>query len=345
MNQGKTADSIDTMDQNHSHSQIVSRIPQYAQVLELGCATGEMSRVLKQACQAQVFGVEKDPQSAWQAQRHCDYVFVEDLDDAGSLSALEFEKFDVITLVDVIEHLQHPEDLLERLKPLMMEESTILLSVPNVAHASVRLELLTGDFRYEEAGILDSTHLKFFTLKSLKSMLARCGFVINAIDYTWHDMPDSVIARYLRQVGIEATPRILDYFHQPEAVAYQFIVSVSLPKKQLAEKDNDTGNLDSAEGKAVTIPPMDLNLKPMAASWQTWGQVFGNLQQKEQVIHGLELEIGRCREEVQRMSEEVQQQAEELERVYATRSWKMLRKLAWMWRGGDNEVQGGLTHH
>lgn len=339
MNQTEAADPTDPVDHNHSHTQIVNRIPQYAQVLELGCATGEMSQMMKRNCQAQVFGVEKDPQSAWQAQRHCDYVFTEDLDDAESLSALQFEKFDVITLVDVIEHLQHPEALLERLKPLMMDESTILLSVPNVAHASVRLELLTGDFRYEDAGILDSTHLKFFTLKSLKSMLARSGFVINEIDYTWHDIPDSVISRYLRQVGIEATPRILDYFHQPEAVAYQFIVSISLPGTSLVK------SCDDSEGEDRIIPPMDHTLKPMAASWQTWGQVFGNLQQKEQIIHGLELQMQSCREEMVRLNDGMQLKSEELERVYATRSWRMLRRFAGMWRGSKAEVQGGLTHH
>ncbi|MEZ5447699.1 MAG: class I SAM-dependent methyltransferase [Thiolinea sp.] len=236
MNQSAADLSEGPENHNHSHSQIVSRIPKYSQVLELGCATGDMSRLIKQYCQGQVFGVEKDPHAAWQAQRYCDYVFTEDLDDTHSLDALQFEKFDVITLVDVLEHLQYPEALLERLKPLMMDESVILLSVPNVAHASVRLELLTGDFRYEDAGILDSTHLKFFTLNSLKAMLERCGFVINEIDYTWHDIPDAVIARYLRQVGVEATPRVLEYFHQPEAVAYQFIVSISLPQARHASR-------------------------------------------------------------------------------------------------------------
>lgn len=336
MNRTEAADSDQIINHNHSHSQIVSRIPQYAQVLELGCSTGEMSKLMKQHSQAQVFGVEKDPQSAWQAQRHCDYVFTEDLDEAESLDALQFEKFDVITLVDVLEHLRHPEALLERLKPLMMEQSTILLSVPNVAHASVRLELLTGDFRYEDAGILDNTHLKFFTLQSLKSMLTRCGFVIKEIDYTWHDMPDSVIARYLRQVGIEATPRILDYFHQPEAVAYQFIVSISLPGSDIEKADDEHSDLFAVQ---------EQNLKPMAASWQTWGQMFENLQQKEQVIRGLEIKMEGCQGELEQLREETKVKSEELARVYATRSWRLLRRFAGVWRGSNTEVQGGLTHH
>ena len=318
-----------SLDNNHSHSKIVQLIPQYAQVLELGCSTGAMSRLMKEQCEAQVFGVEKDPQAAWQAQRYCDYVFTEDLDDPKSLDALQFEKFDVITLVDVLEHLRYPQQLLERLKPFMMDESVILLSVPNVAHTSVRLELLTGDFRYEEAGILDATHLKFFTLNSLKALIERSGFMINEIDYTWHDLPDSVIARYLRQVGVEATPRILEYFHQPDAVAYHFIISISLPN-QKPEQKSDQQDLFKD------------HLKPMSASWQTWGHVFSNLQQKEQVIQGLEMCIQDQQNEVTWLKAQVQNQADELTRVYATRSWRLLRKMAGFFRGMP--VQEGLTH-
>ncbi|TXH71450.1 MAG: class I SAM-dependent methyltransferase [Thiothrix sp.] len=318
-----------SLDNNHSHSKIVQLIPRYAQVLELGCSTGAMSRLMKEQCEARIFGVEKDSQAAWQAQRYCDYVFTEDLDDPHSLDALQFEKFDVITLVDVLEHLRYPQQLLERLKPFMMDESVILLSVPNVAHTSVRLELLTGDFRYEEAGILDATHLKFFTLNSLKALIERSGFVINEVDYTWHDLPDSVIARYLRQVGVEATPRALEYFHQPDAVAYQFIISISLAK-QKSEHDKDQSDLFKEH-----------QLKPMAASWQTWNHVFANLQQKEQVIKGLETALKDQQIELSWLKAQLQDKGDELTRVYATRSWRLLRKLASFVRGMP--VQEGLT--
>ncbi|MCB1621125.1 MAG: class I SAM-dependent methyltransferase [Thiothrix sp.] len=321
------------LDTNHSHSQIVSRIPQYAQVLELGCASGEMSRLMKENCQAHIFGVEKDPQTAWQAQRYCDYVFTEDLDDPHSLDALQFEKFDVITLVDVLEHLKEPQALLERLKPFLMPESVVLLSVPNVAHASVRLELLTGDFHYEDAGILDSTHLKFFTLSTLKALIERSGFVINELDYTWHDIPDNVISRYLRAVDIEPTRRILEHFHEPDAIAYQFIVAISLPPEEAPTPfDHD----------ASKAPPMTHRLKPMAASWQTWGQVFSNLQQKEQIIHGMEMQLQEYKQQLDRIQREVHLKEAELQRVYATRSWRFLRRMAQLWRG--NPIQAGLTH-
>ncbi len=325
----KQSSALDRLDKNHSHRQIVERIPRYAYVLELGCASGEMSRLMREHCEARVFGIEKDPQSAWQAQRYCDYVFTEDLDDPHSLDALQFEKFDVITLVDVLEHLKHPQALLERLKPFMMDESVILLSVPNVAHTSVRLELLTGDFRYEEAGILDATHLKFFTLNSLTALIERCGFAINEVNYTWHDIPDSVISRYLRKVGIEATPHILDYFHQPHAIAYQFIISISLAGTKAT----------SSDGANPWIT--ENNLKPMAASWQTWGHVFSNLQQKEQVIQGMEISMREQQRQLEQLSQELTHHKAELSKVYATRSWRLIRRIVGIFRG--EFVQDRLT--
>lgn len=279
-----------SLDDNHSHSQIVRRVPRYAQVLELGCGDGSMSRLLRERCEAHIIGIDHNPDIVWQAQRYCDYVFTEDLDDPHSLDALEGEKFDVITLVDVLEHLQHPEALLQRLKPLLLDEGQILISIPNIAHSSVRLELLNGRFDYESAGILDATHLKFFTAESVQALLAEAGFTVNDIDYTWHDLPDEVITRYLKAAGLEPTAAALAKFHEPEAVAYQFIISSSpvMPETaRLADKNAQSQHL-----------------KPIDASWQTWGRMHSELA----LAHA------------------------ELERVYSTRSWQMLRRGATAWR-------------
>lgn len=279
-----------SLDDNHSHSQIVRRVPRYAQVLELGCGDGSMSRLLRERCEAHIIGIDHNPDIVWQAQRYCDYVFTEDLDDPHSLDALEGEKFDVITLVDVLEHLQHPEALLQRLKPLLLDEGQILISIPNIAHSSVRLELLNGRFDYETAGILDATHLKFFTAESVQALLEDADFVVNEIDYTWHDLPDEVITRYLKAAGLEPTAAALAKFHEPDAIAYQFIISSS----PLVSK---TARLADKNAQAQ-------HLKPIDASWQTWGRMHSELA----LAHA------------------------ELERVYSTRSWQMLRRGATAWR-------------
>jgi 2-polyprenyl-3-methyl-5-hydroxy-6-metoxy-1,4-benzoquinol methylase len=277
---------------NHSHSQIVRRVPRYARVLELGCADGSMSRLLKQQCEASVIGVEQNVYAAWQAQCFCDYVFTENLDDPHSLDALEGEKFDVITLVDVLEHLQHPADLLKRLKPLLLDEGQLLLSVPNIAHASVRLELLKGGFNYEATGILDETHLKFFTAATLQALLAEAGYDMQDLDYTSHDLADTVIAEHLQAAGLQVTPATLATFHAPDAVAYQFIAA-ALPVQSTTRQ--------------TRMQP----LKPLAASQDSWAGLQSELAQTQRALADVQAELGR---------------------VYSTRSWQMLRRGAEAWR-------------
>ena len=297
MNQGT---SHLALDDNHSHSQIVRRIPRYAQVLELGCGDGSMSRLIRERCEGHIIGIDHNPDIVWQAQRYCDYVFTEDLDDPHSLDALEGEKFDAITLVDVLEHLQHPQALLQRLKPLLLDEGCLLLSVPNVAHASVRLELLKGDFRYESSGILDDTHLKFFTATTLQTILVEAGYAVQALDYTWHDLADTVISEQLQTLGIHVTPEALAAFHTPDAMAYQFIAAAQpLPEV------------------AATAPAM--SLKPLTASQDTWAGLQQELAQARQQLLDAQAELGR---------------------VYATRSWQVLRRGADAWRG----IQSRFTH-
>lgn len=278
---------------NHSHTQIVRRVPRYAHVLELGCGTGTMSKLLKEQCEATIIGVDSNPLTAWQASCFCDYVFTEDLDDPHSLDALEFEKFDVVTLVDVLEHLKDPVALLKRLKPLLLDEGQLLLSVPNIAHASVRLELLGGNFDYENSGILDSTHLKFFTAASLQALLREAGFTVQMLEYTWHDLSDNVISEHLQAAGLTVTPDALAAFHAPDAMAYQFIVAA-----QPAEFSQD---------ESVSLP-----LKPLVSSQDTW--------------MGLQQDLAQTRQELANTQAELQ-------RVYATRSWQVLRRSANAWRG------------
>ena len=280
---------------NHSHTQIVKRVPKQARVLELGCGDGSMSQLLREFCQASIVGVDHNAQAVQQARLYCTQVHVADLEQADSLTPFEDHAFDVITLVDVLEHLKNPSDLLHRLERLLAPNGRLLLSVPNIAHASVRLELLNGQFEYESNGILDTTHLRFFTLTSLYTLLQQAGYQVLEVDYTQHDMPDTVIARYLQQAGLEPTAQVMEVFHTPDAVAYQFILAATPLTAESVLHD-----LEMLFPEASPRLP----IKPLAASWETWEYLHGELQRTQA----------------------------ELERVHATRSWRLLRQAANLWR-------------
>jgi len=156
-------------------SPVVAHVPDGVRVLDLGCATGHTARLLsQQGCT--VVGVEIDPVAAASARAWCEAVHVVDLDTADLGRALHGQRFDVIAAGDILEHLRDPVATLATLAPLLGAEGLVIASIPNVAHGSVRIALLSGTFAYRDFGILDKTHLRFFTLDTIKATFAAAGY-------------------------------------------------------------------------------------------------------------------------------------------------------------------------
>jgi SAM-dependent methyltransferase len=155
-----------------SHSVILSRVGKGAgkRILDVGAAQGALAaRFLERGFH--VTCVEGDPDWAEAGKDRCDEMILADLDQP--LPRLD-GKFDVIVYGDILEHLKNPLAVFRDLNQYLTPGGTIIVSVPNIAHLYVRLKLLAGRFDYMERGILDRTHLCFFTLASL------CGFLKDA---------------------------------------------------------------------------------------------------------------------------------------------------------------------
>jgi glycosyltransferase involved in cell wall biosynthesis len=161
-----------------SHAQIIKWIEQErpGEVLEIGTATGYLSaEMTKLGCL--VTGIEQDPEMAEVAKQHCQRMIVGDIEQ---LDLSDLGKYDAVVLGDVVEHLRNPRELLQRVTRVLKPGGKILMSLPNVANIWVRLNLLFGRFNYSRVGILDESHLRFFTLESSKKMARDSGLeVIN----------------------------------------------------------------------------------------------------------------------------------------------------------------------
>jgi 2-polyprenyl-3-methyl-5-hydroxy-6-metoxy-1,4-benzoquinol methylase len=157
----------------------IQRFPAGLRLLDLGAAGGHLGRAVRKRC-SYLAGVEPDrslPPTAREG--YDDWRPVEAL-CAGNWS----DPFDVVVCADVLEHLAEPEKLLERIHEWLREGGTLLVSLPNIANISVRLALLFGQFRYTDRGILDRSHLSFYTRASTRELLAGAGFTIRAIEPT-----------------------------------------------------------------------------------------------------------------------------------------------------------------
>jgi 2-polyprenyl-3-methyl-5-hydroxy-6-metoxy-1,4-benzoquinol methylase len=150
-------------------------------VLDVGCATGYFGVFLqRQGCR--VSGLEGSPKAAAEARKYLDTVVEIDL-DSPELSKLLVEQlgaenFDVVNFGDILEHLRFPGEVLAAVKPLLREGGYVTISLPNIAHGDVRLALLDGKFQYRDTGILDDSHLRFFTRDTVEKLLNDSGIVL-----------------------------------------------------------------------------------------------------------------------------------------------------------------------
>jgi methionine biosynthesis protein MetW len=145
--------------------------------LEFGCGSGLFSEFLKHELKAECWGVEINEKSAEIASTKLDKVIKSDANE--SLALLPDGGFDCVILNDVLEHLQNPFSLLENLKSKLSNKGVVVLSVPNVRFWNhLRAYVWRGEWDYKDAGILDNTHLRFFTYKSLIKMFRNFGYEI-----------------------------------------------------------------------------------------------------------------------------------------------------------------------
>ncbi len=201
---------------------LVDWTPAGTRVLEIGCATGYMSRVLRERRACRVTGVERSPTAAAHAAPFCEAVLVGDVEDERLWTDV-VPPFDVAILADVLEHLREPEAVLARCRAALAPEGRLLVSIPNVAHHTIRRALLRGRFDYEEYGILDRTHLRFFTRRSFSALLEGGGFRI--LELTFSLQPcrlDRVLCR-LRLGAMDRALNRLACASLPDLMAFQWL--------------------------------------------------------------------------------------------------------------------------
>jgi SAM-dependent methyltransferase len=161
-----------------THKLLLELVGARKRVLDLGCSSGYLGRqLIVRGCT--VLGVEKNPQLATLAREHYEKVVIGDLDQLR-LEPAELGQFGVILCADILEHLTNPEDLLRHLRLFLEPDGYLLVSLPNVANWRVRLDIMRGEFNYSESGILDRTHLRFFTYRTGTNLLEGAGY--NVVD-------------------------------------------------------------------------------------------------------------------------------------------------------------------
>jgi 2-polyprenyl-3-methyl-5-hydroxy-6-metoxy-1,4-benzoquinol methylase len=149
-----------------------------AAILDVGCAVGYIGEFLRRHPPRRwLAAIELDSRAAAQARPHYDQLVVGSIEEQDVWDRLE-RNVDAMIFGDVLEHTSDPVRVLQMAESHLTDEGIVIVSMPNVAHVKVRLRLLIGRFEYEEWGIMDRTHLRFFTRQTAQKMLRESGFEV-----------------------------------------------------------------------------------------------------------------------------------------------------------------------
>lgn len=275
------------LETENSLSIIIKQIRPKARVLEFGPAHGRLTRYLKESLDCIVDIIELDENAGKEASFYARHALIGS--ELGNIenyqweSKLDGNKYDFIIFADVLEHLYSPSKVLQSIKSFLSNNGVVIISVPNVGHDGVLLELFNEEFNYRDTGLLDDTHIRFFTYQNLLNMVNDSGFIaINEAAYYAEVLQTEFSKHFTKTTPINFDERVYGN-------VYQFIFTLVPCERYIAEgnveklKSNrdsrhlvklyikEAGDIDFSEEKALCARIMD-------------GRVYFNLGQFSNVV-------------------------------------------------------------
>lgn len=241
---GKYDFELEMFDEN-TISWIADKVLPDSRVLEFGPANGRLTKYLKNHKNCRVDIVEIDQESGAEASEYAENVLIGEED--GNIENYYWlqwrEKYDYIIFADVLEHLVHPDEVLKRCKSIIKEEGKVLVSVPNIAHNSIIIELMNDKFNYNATGILDNTHLRFFTRSSFEQMALSAGWAIVEEKAKNIRVGETEIRNSYKDVSKEMYKELA---HRAQGNVYQYMFTLALSEKYLLGECERIVSMDSS---------------------------------------------------------------------------------------------------
>lgn len=297
---------IDPNDEQTTASNVLRMVGKDKHVLELGTAAGAMTYALKERNKCSVVGVEVDPVSAEEARPYCKKLIVGNLDELDLVAELGGERFDVILAADVLEHLIDPWRCLEEARKLLVPEGYLVISIPNVAHNGLLGAILSGSFPYRERGLLDRTHVRFFTIFELEIALLATGFIPEAPVRVWQCVEGTEFAGIWAVLPQQYKTALAQ---NPEGETYQFVLRAYPANRERwenymrAKKSEEDARLFSLEEKQQ------------------------QLQERQQWLEAKDRQLSEMNAELQREIQAREGAERRLEEVFSSDSWRFTAPL------------------
>lgn len=213
------------MTTDNSAALILRNIRKNTDVLEFGCDNGYMTRYMKEELGCKVCIVEYDDKMGAEALQFSNKFYLgEKYGDIEKYYWKTHDKYDHIIFADVLEHLYNPHTVLGNSLDMLKEDGSILISIPNISHNSIIIDLIKDNFQYRKIGLLDTTHIRFFTRKTLHNMVSNLGLKITKEMNTFAEPERTEFANSLQDL-----PNEVGSFLQQrlDGQIYQFVWELS----------------------------------------------------------------------------------------------------------------------
>lgn len=296
---------IDLNNSNDSHSIVIKELNACNKILDIGCGVGLIGKKIKEMRNCYIDGIELDPISCQKANKVYDHVYSFDLSDKKSCDKFfnRKDKYEAIILCDILEHLENPSELLALVSRNLEDNGFIIISIPNISHIDIIANLINGKFNYNTTGLLDSTHLRFFTESSFYDFIENININYNLtldcqlVAKTYYKGDDSNDDFLFKELGIDA-------------YVFQNIFKITL------------------QGKKIRHPINDNHYKKINDKYQELIATIKKLTSEKQ---NDEEEIKQNIATIQKLEKMYKEKEIEVNNVYNSKSWKItspLRKIS-----------------
>ena len=210
-------------------AKIIHMVRDGSRALEIGAGPGSIARELKRINNCHVTALDIDRQFVERLTTICDAAYQADLNDSNWPQVLEKDdKFDVVIAADVLEHLSDPWKTLSLIRGLIKEDGEIIISLPHVGHCAVSACLINGDFDYRDEGLLDRTHIRFFGLKNIQSLINGAGLNIHEAQFVVKRPEATELANQWSRLTSETQQCLISNKH---SMIYQVVLKAKVKRK------------------------------------------------------------------------------------------------------------------
>lgn len=224
-----------------SFGYFLKQIKHGSKVLEFGPATGYMTQYMKEVLGCKVTCIELCRESAKIAEQYAEKMIVANIENDPWEKELD-QKYDYILFADVLEHLRYPEETLKKAIQFLAPEGFLITSIPNIGHSAILLALRKGKFEYTKYGLLDDSHIHFFTRNSMCNMFEKNSLICVEERNEIRRPAQTELKEYYWKYPIFS----LSLFRKPDAHVYQFICMWTINQK-------DTIPIKKRRGKKFPI--------------------------------------------------------------------------------------------